>query len=145
MSLQGRYDPSNVFARILRGELPKALIFEDDKTLAFMDAFPQSHGHCLVIPKEGEARNLLDAEPGILGPLALTVQKVARAVQAALSPDGIVITQFNGEAAGQTVYHLHLHIIPRWQGEPLRQHGGGMADPGELKATAARIAAEIAP
>jgi len=145
MSLQGRYDPSNVFARILRGELPKALIFEDADSLAFMDAFPQSHGHCLVIPKTGQARNLLDAAPEILGPLTLTVQKVARAVQAALRPDGIVITQFNGAAAGQTVYHLHVHIIPRWQGEALRPHGGDMADPAELRATAARITAAIAP
>jgi histidine triad (HIT) family protein len=145
MSLQGAYDPNNVFARILRGELPKALIFETDQTLAFMDAFPQSLGHCLVIPKIGEARNLLDAAPDILGPLALSVQKVARAVQAALKPDGIVITQFNGEAAGQTVYHLHVHVIPRWREQTLRAHGGGMADPAELRATAARIAAAIAP
>jgi len=145
MSLQGRYDPSNVFARILRGELPKALIFENAETLAFMDAFPQTQGHCLVIPKIGESRNLLDAPPEILGPLALTVQKVARAVQAALGPDGIVITQFNGEAAGQTVYHLHVHIIPRWKGDTLRPHGAGMADPAELQAVAARIAAEIVP
>jgi histidine triad (HIT) family protein len=143
MSLQGDYDPGNVFARILRGELPKALIFEDDQTLAFMDAFPQARGHCLVIPKKGEARNLLEAAPETLGPLAMTVQKVARAVQAALAPDGIVITQFNGEAAGQTVYHLHVHIIPRWRGESLRPHGGGMADPAELQALAGRIAAEI--
>jgi len=144
MSLKGAYDPSNVFARILRGELPKALIFEDDQTLAFMDAFPQARGHCLVIPKNSEARNLLEAAPETLGPLAATVQRVARAVDAALAPDGIVITQFNGEAAGQTVYHLHVHIIPRWRGESLRPHGGGMADPAELQALAARIAAEIA-
>jgi histidine triad (HIT) family protein len=143
MSLQGPYDPTNVFARILRGELPMARIHEDAETLAFMDAFPQSRGHCLVIPKIGEARNLLDAAPEILGPLALSVQKVAQAVQAALRPDGIVITQFNGEAAGQTVYHLHVHIIPRWRGESLRPHGAGMADPEDLKAVAARIAAEI--
>jgi len=143
MSLTGAYDPTNVFARILRGELPKALIFEDAQTLAFMDAFPQARGHCLVIPKVGEARNLLDAAAEILGPLALTVQTVARAVQAALKPDGIVISQFNGEAAGQTVYHLHVHIIPRWHGQTLGRHGGGMADPGELQSMAARIAAEI--
>jgi histidine triad (HIT) family protein len=143
MSLTGVYDPNNVFARILRGELPKALIYEDAETLAFMDAFPQSLGHCLVIPKGGEARNLLDAAPESLGPLAVSVQKVARAVEAALKPDGIVITQFNGDAAGQTVYHLHVHIIPRWEGQGLRPHGGGMADPAELQALAAQIAAAI--
>jgi histidine triad (HIT) family protein len=145
MSLSGAYDRGNVFARILRGDLPKALIYEDAETLSFMDAFPQAVGHCLVIPKLGEARNLLDASPDILGPLALSVQKVARAVQAALKPDGIVISQFNGEAAGQTVYHLHVHIIPRWQGQSLSPHGGGMADPAQLQALAARIAAEITP
>jgi histidine triad (HIT) family protein len=143
MSLEGVYDHGNVFARILRGELPKALIYEDAETLAFMDAFPQSLGHCLVIPKIGEARNLLDAAPESLGPLAATVQKVARAVHAALKPDGIVVTQFNGSAAGQTVYHLHVHIIPRWQGQMLGPHGGRMADPQELQALAARIAAAI--
>jgi len=143
MSLEGVYDHGNVFARILRGELPKALIYEDAETLAFMDAFPQSLGHCLVIPKIGEARNLLDAAPESLGPLTATVQKVARAVHAALKPDGIVVTQFNGSAAGQTVYHLHVHIIPRWQGQTLGPHGGGMADPQELQALAARIAAAI--
>lgn len=143
MSLHGAYDPGNVFARILRGEIPKATIFEDDATLAFMDAFPQSRGHCLVIPKEGFARNLLDATPEILGPLLITVQRVARAVRAALHPDGLVITQFNGEAAGQTVYHLHVHIIPRWSGVTLARHAGDMADPEDLRALAAQIVAKI--
>jgi histidine triad (HIT) family protein len=143
MSLNGVYDATNVFARILRGELPKALIFEDSATLAFMDAFPQSRGHCLVIPKDSFARNLLDAPPESLGPLAVTVQRVARAVYAALNPDGLVITQFNGHAAGQTVFHLHVHIIPRWEGTPLTRHAGVSADPEELRVLAAQIAAKI--
>jgi histidine triad (HIT) family protein len=143
MSLDGAYDPNNVFARILRGEIPKAAVFEDDNTLAFMDAFPQSRGHCLVIPKMVTARNLMDAPLESLGPLTVTVQKVARAVCAALRPDGVVITQFNGEAAGQTVFHLHVHIIPRWSGQALMRHGGSMADPVDLQALAAQIAAKV--
>src|SRR5438270_1191466 len=130
MSLDGVYDEDNVFAKILRGEIPAARIFEDEATLAFMDAFPQSRGHCLVIHRTARARNLLDVELPALNAMMATVQRVARAVRAALNPDGIVITQFNGAASGQTVFHLHVHIIPRWQGAPLGRHGeGGMADP----------------
>ena len=123
---------------------PAAHIFEDDHVLAFMDAFPQSRGHALVIPKHSHARNLLEEEPQVLAPLMLGVQRVARAVRAALKPDGLVVTQFNGSTAGQTVFHLHVHIIPRWEGVPLGRHGaGGMADPAELKVLAAQIAAQI--
>jgi histidine triad (HIT) family protein len=144
MSLDGAYDDHNIFARILRAEIPKALICEDDDTLAFMDAFPQSRGHCLVIPRDDRARNLLEAQAQTLGPLFATVQRVARAVRAALEPDGIVVTQFNGAAAGQTVFHLHVHIIPRWEGVALARHaGGGAADPSELADLAARIAARL--
>jgi histidine triad (HIT) family protein len=97
-----------------------------------------------VIPKHSTARNLLDEEPQVLANTILGVQRVTRAVRAALNPDGIVVTQFNGAAAGQTVYHLHFHIIPRWEGVPLGRHGtGGMADPGELKLLAEQIAAKI--
>jgi histidine triad (HIT) family protein len=145
MSLDGTYDPDNIFAKILRGELPSARVFEDDHVFAFMDVFPQSKGHTLVIPKQSAARNLLEEEPKVLETLILGVQRVARAVRAALKPDGIVITQFNGSASGQTVYHLHFHIIPRWEGVPLGRHASGqMADPGELKALADQIAAMIA-
>ncbi|KGM33817.1 HIT domain-containing protein, partial [Inquilinus limosus] len=105
MSLDGTYDRDNVFARILRGELPAAKVHEDDDTLAFMDAFPQSEGHVLVIPKAGTARNLLEADPAMLARLMATVQRVAAAVRAALRPDGVMVAQFNGAAAGQTVYH----------------------------------------
>jgi histidine triad (HIT) family protein len=144
MSLKGQYDPDNIFAKILRGEIPSARIFEDDAILAFMDAFPQSRGHALVISKESQARNLLDVEPQVLGHMILGVQRVARAVRAALNPDGIVVTQFNGAPAGQTVFHLHFHIIPRWEGEAIGRHAAGkMADPAQLTELAGRIAAQI--
>lgn len=144
MSLEGVYDDTNVFARIIRGELPAARVFEDEDVLAFMDVFPQSRGHTLVIPKHSTARNLLEVEPEVLGALMLGVQRVAKAVKAALRPDGIVITQFNGAPAGQTVFHLHVHIIPRWDGQAPKPHAQGqMADATELKALAETIAAEI--
>jgi len=145
MSLDGTYDPDNIFAKILRGEAPCARVFEDDHVLSFMDVFPQVKGHTLVIPKHSTARNLLEEEPQILSPLILGVQRVARAVRAALEPDGIVITQFNGATAGQTVFHPHFHILPRWDGVAVGRHAsGGMADLNELKALAEKIAAKIA-
>ena len=143
MSLDGVYDPDNIFARILRGEIPSAKICEDERTLAFMDAFPQARGHCLVVHKASKARNLLDAEPQTLNEVILATQKVARAVRAALKPDGITVMQFNGAPAGQTIFHLHVHILPRWEGVPLGAHGRGQADPGELAALAKAIAAEL--
>ena len=145
MSLDGTYDDGNIFAKILRGEAPAARVFEDDHVLAFMDVFPQARGHTLVIPKHSKARNLLDEETAVLTNVILGVQRVTRAVRAALKPDGIVVTQFNGAAAGQTVYHLHFHIIPRWEGVALGRHAaGGMADPVELETLAEQIAAKIA-
>ena len=143
MSLDGVYDPDNIFARIVRGEIPSAKICEDEHTLAFMDAFPQARGHCLVVHKASRARNLLDAEPQTLNEVILATQKVARAVRAALKPDGITVMQFNGAPAGQTIFHLHVHILPRWEGVPLGAHGRGQADPGELAALAKAIAAEL--
>ena len=143
MSLDGDYDDGNIFARILRGEIPSATIFEDDKVLAFMDAFPQTRGHALVVHKISQARNLLDVEPQALEELILAVQTVARAIRAALKPDGITVTQFNGAPAGQTIFHLHFHILPRWAGVTLGSHGGGQADPAELADLAARIGAEL--
>ena len=144
MSLDGTYDADNIFAKILRGEAPAARVFEDDHVLSFMDVFPQSRGHTLVIPKHSTARNLMDEEPQVLSTLILGVQRVTRAVRAALKPDGLLVTQFNGATAGQTIFHLHFHIIPRWEGVPLGRHaGGGMADAEELKALAAQIAAKI--
>jgi histidine triad (HIT) family protein len=144
MSLDGTYDDGNIFAKILRGEIPAAHVFEDEHVLAFMDAFPQARGHTLVIPKGSTARNLLEAEPPVMSNLILGVQRVARAVRAALGPDGLVVTQFNGSSAGQTVYHLHFHIIPRWDGVTVGRHAAGAAaDPVELKALAEQIAAKI--
>ena len=144
MSLDGTYEPGNIFAKILRGEAPAVRVFEDDHVFAFMDVFPQAKGHTLVIPKHSQARNLLEEEPERLSNLILGVQRVAAAVRAALKPDGVVITQFNGGTAGQTVYHLHFHIIPRWEGMPLGRHaGGGMADPAELSELAEQIARHI--
>ena len=144
MSLDGVYDDANIFAKILRGEAPSVRVFEDDDILAFMDVFPQARGHTLVISKQSQARNLLDIEPEPLGKLILGVQTVTRAVRAALNPDGVVVTQFNGSPAGQTVFHLHFHVIPRWTGVSLRPHGqGGMADLAELAALAKEIATKI--
>lgn len=144
MSLDGTYDEANIFAKILRGEMAAAKVFEDDHVFAFMDVFPQSKGHTLVIPKHSRARNLLEEEPQVLSHLILGVQRVARAVRTALQPDGIVVTQFNGATAGQTIYHLHFHIIPRWDGVPVGRHASGaMADPKELAALAEQIAAKI--
>ena len=141
MSLDGAYDDDNVFARILRGEIPSVRVWEDAEVLVLMDAFPQARGHMLAISKTSKARNLLEAEPKTLGRLIGATQKAAAAAKAALKPDGLIVTQFNGAPAGQTVFHLHFHIIPRWEGDPLAKHGGGMANPGELKALADQIAA----
>ena len=144
MSLHGDYDANNIFAKILRGDMPAARVFEDEHVLAFMDVFPQSRGHTLVIAKHSQARNLLDIEPQPLSHLILGVQRVARAVKAALNPDGLVVTQFNGAPAGQTVFHLHFHLIPRWEGVALRPHGlGEMADATELQALARLIGDQI--
>lgn len=121
------YDTNNVFAKILRGEIPCHKVHEDAHTLAFMDVMPQADGHTLVIPKQ-TSRNLLDADAAALGPLMASVQKVAKAVRQAFGAEGILIQQFNEPAAGQTVFHLHVHILPRTAGVPLRPHSGKMAD-----------------
>ncbi|GGL41653.1 hydrolase [Caulobacter rhizosphaerae] len=143
MSLHGTYDADNIFAKIIRGEVPAAKVFEDDQVLAFMDVFPQSRGHVLVISKTSQARNLLEAETKTLGRLIGAVQKVTQAVTTALKPDGVVVTQFNGAPAGQTIFHLHFHIIPRYEGEALGRHGEGMADAEELRRLAEKIAAAL--
>ncbi|MDQ0464076.1 histidine triad (HIT) family protein [Caulobacter ginsengisoli] len=144
MSLDGAYDEANIFGKIIRGEMPAVKVYEDEAVLAFMDVFPQSKGHTLVISKTSRARNLLDAEPQVLETLILAVQKVTRAVRTALKPDGIVVTQFNGAPAGQTIFHLHFHIIPRWEGVAVGRHAsGGMADVEELKGVAGQISAAL--
>jgi histidine triad (HIT) family protein len=142
MSLSVTYDSQNIFAKILSGAIPAAKVYEDDRTLSFMDAFPQSKGHTLVIPK-ANACNLFDAAPADLENLIVQTQRIARAVRDALSPDGVRIMQFNGEAAGQTVYHLHFHILPMWENEPLKRHAGGMADINQLNDLAAQIRAKL--
>jgi histidine triad (HIT) family protein len=145
MTLHAPYDPSNVFAKILRGEMPAVKVFEDDAVLALMDVFPQSEGHVLIISKTSTARTLLEVEPEVLSRLVAATQRVAKAVVTALGCDGVSIMQFNGEAGGQTVFHLHFHVIPRWADRPLKGHGqGGMADTDQLKATAAKISAALA-
>ena len=144
MSLTGAYDPDNVFAKILRGEIPNVTVFEDERVLAFMDAFPQSEGHVLVISKVSRARNMLEAEPEVLQDLSLAAQRIARAVPQALGCDGVSIMQFNGAAGGQTVFHLHVHIIPRWSDRVLKGHAEAKtADPEVLRVTAAKIAAAL--
>lgn len=143
MSLDGAYDDSNIFAKMIRGEAPCAKVYEDDEVMAFLDLFPQSRGHTLVISKTSKARNLLEVEPEALATLMAGVQKVARALRAALNPDGMVVTQFNGAPAGQTVFHLHFHIIPRFEGEPLGAHGARMADTVELAALAKDVAGRL--
>lgn len=121
------YDSNNIFAKILRGEIPCHKVYEDAATLAIMDVMPQTDGHTLVIPKS-PSRNLLDADPAALGALMATVRKVAIAVRAAFDAEGILIKQFNEAAAGQTVFHLHVHILPRFAATDLRPHTGEMAD-----------------
>ena len=144
MSLDGTYDDGNIFAKIVRGEAPCAKVYEDDDVLAFLDLFPQGRGHTLVISKTSQARNLLDADTETLSRLIAGVQKVARGVRAALNPDGIVVTQFNGAPAGQTIFHLHFHIVPRFEGVGLAGHASGhMADAAELAALAREIGARI--
>ena len=143
MSLDGDYEDGNIFARILRGEIPSARVYEDENVLAFMDAFPQARGHTLVVHRRSRARNLLEIEPEALNQLMAGVQKVARAMRAALKPDGIIVTQFNGAPAGQTIFHLHFHLLPRWEGTEIGEHGRGQSEPGELAALARQIAAEV--
>ncbi|RKR03067.1 HIT family protein [Maricaulis maris] len=142
MSLDGDYDPDNIFAKILKGELPCVKVYEDEHILSFMDIFPQAPGHVLVVPRE-PVRNALEMTDGALQAAIVRVKRIANAVKTALAPDGIILTQFNGAPAGQTVFHVHFHIIPRHEGVALGAHGGGQADMEVLKDQAARIAAAI--
>ncbi|MCO8030674.1 HIT family protein [Brevundimonas diminuta] len=144
MSLHGAYDPDNIFAKILRGDMPSVKVWEDDDVLAFMDVFPQSEGHVLIVSKTSTARNILEIEPEALAKLTAAVQRTARAVEKALKPEGLSLMQFNGDAGGQTVFHLHFHIVPRWSDRPMKGHGHApMADAEELKTLAEKIAAAL--
>lgn len=144
MTLHAAYDPDNIFAKILRDEMPAVKVYEDEHTLCFMDVFPQSEGHCLVIPKGVQPRNILEADAHTLCHVMASVKKVSAALDSALSPDGIVVTQFNGAPAGQTVFHLHFHIIPRYLGKVEARHSNGqMADISKLQDIAASIRAKL--
>jgi histidine triad (HIT) family protein len=136
------YDDTNIFAKILRGEMPCHKVFEDDEALAFMDIMPRADGHVLVLPK-APSRNLLDADPGDLSKLIVRVQKIARAVRLACEADGVTILQYNERAGGQIIYHLHFHIIPRWTGVELGPHTGAQEKPEVLDGFAKKIAAAI--
>src|ERR1700722_3472620 len=127
------YDDNNIFAKILRGDIPCYKVYEDDIVLAFMDVMPQADGHVLVIPKE-PSRNILDAAPAVLAALMPRVQKIARATKQAVGAEGLTIIQYVEAAAGQTVFHLHVHIIPRWSHIELRRHNRDFAPPATLTA-----------
>jgi histidine triad (HIT) family protein len=132
------YDPNNIFAKILRGEVPSHKVWEDDATIAILDVMPQSDGHTLVIPK-APAENLFELDTPMLEAVTRTGQRMALAVQRAFQPDGVTLMQFNGAEAGQTVFHFHLHVVPRYAGQPLRSHGRGFADPAMLATQAAQL------
>ncbi|PDS37787.1 HIT family protein [Rhizobium anhuiense] len=137
------YDDNNIFAKILRGEIPSHRIYEDAHTIAFMDVMPQAPGHVLVVPKAA-SRNILDAHPATLAHAISVVQKVAIAVKDVFDADGVFIAQFNEPAAGQTVFHLHFHVIPRHEGAALKPHSGKMEDGAMLAAHAEKIRAALA-
>ena len=136
------YDSSNVFAKILRGEIPSVKVYEDDKTLAFMDVMPQADGHVLVIPKE-PAENILDLSPEGAAAMIATTQRVAKAVKKGLNAPGIMLAQLNGAHAGQSVFHVHFHIIPRSAGVDMGLHSRGMVDAKILEPIAAKIRSEL--
>ena len=137
------YDDQNVFAKILRGEIPSHRVYEDDEVVAFMDVMPQGPGHALVVPKVA-SRNLLDADPDTLPAIVAAVQRVARAAKAAFQADGVTVMQFNEAPAGQSVFHLHFHVIPRFDGVPLKPHTGQMEDQAVLIENAGKLRAALA-
>ncbi|WP_414462106.1 HIT family protein [Hyphomicrobium sp. B1] len=137
------YDNSNIFAKILRGEIPCHKVYEDADAIVFMDVMPQTSGHTLVVPKT-PSRNLLDADPAVLAKIIPLVQKVAIAAKAAFNADGISIAQFNEPAGGQTVFHLHFHVMPRYEGKPLQLHARQMEDAAILAANAEKLKAALA-
>ena len=136
------YDDNNIFAKMLRGEISCHKIYEDEDTLAFLDIMPRTEGHALVITKE-KARDLFDVRPETLAKLMAVVQKLAPKIKEAVGADGVLIQQFNGAAAGQTVFQLHVHIVPRKEGEALKPHAGKMEDQAKLAATADKIRAKL--
>jgi histidine triad (HIT) family protein len=136
------YDTQNIFAKIIRGEIPCVKIFEDTATLAFMDVMPEADGHVLVLPKEA-AQDILDLSADGLAAMMATVQKVAKAVDKALAPDGILLKQYNRAPAGQSIFHVHFHVLPRWEGVALAPHGKVMVEAARLEPVAAKIRAAL--
>lgn len=136
------YDPNNIFAKILRGEIACVKIFEDANVLSFMDVMPQVEGHTLVIPKE-KAEDMLDLSPEGAAALILITQRIAKAVKKALQPPGLMLMQLNGRAAGQSVLHVHFHILPRYAGIDMKLHAREMVDPKTLEPIAAKIRAAL--
>jgi histidine triad (HIT) family protein len=136
------YDPQNIFAKILRGELPCHKVYEDDRVLAFLDIMPRAPGHTLVLPKAA-ARNLLDVEPGDLAAVAQVSQKIAQAAMKVFSADGITIQQFNEGAGGQVVFHLHMHVIPRKAGVAMKPPASEKEKPEVLSDHALKLAAAL--
>ena len=144
MSLHGAYDDNNLFAKIVRGEAPSAKVYEDDVVLAFMDLFPQSHGHTLVAPKDVKVKNFLEMDEAMVGPYLQRVHRVAKAVTKAMKPDGVVVAHYNGTPGGQTIFYPHFHIIPRYEGVALAGHAHQQrASTAELEKIAKDIAAAL--
>jgi histidine triad (HIT) family protein len=138
------YDVNNPFARILRGEAPASMVYEDEHAVAFMDLMPQVEGHTLVVPRS-PSRDLFDIDPEVLAGTMRATQTVARAVRKAFDAPGIMVAQLSGAAAGQTVFHLHFHILPRFNGIEFRLHAAAVEDRARLDALAARIRAALPP
>jgi histidine triad (HIT) family protein len=136
------YDPNNIFAKILRGELPCHKVYEDDKALAFLDIMPRAPGHALVLPK-APARNLLDVSPDDLAHVMQVAQKIAKASMKVFGADGITVQQFNESAGGQVVFHLHVHVIPRHEGVAMKPPASVKAEPSELSDQALKLAAAL--
>lgn len=137
------YDPENIFAKILKGDIPSHAVYEDENTYAFMDVMPQAPGHVLIAPK-APARNMLDADPAVLAALIPVVQKIARAVKEAFGAEGVSVAQFNESAAGQTVFHLHFHVVPHKEGVEMKPHSGKMEDQAVLAENAQKIRSVLA-
>lgn len=136
------YDPDNIFAKILRGEIPSHKVYEDDDCLVIMDVMPQADGHTLILPK-APSRNLLDADPAVLATMMPVIQKIARAAKTAFDADGVVFRQFNEAASGQTVFHLHFHVIPCVEGVRFKAHAATMEDPDVLAENARKLIAAL--
>lgn len=136
------YDQNNIFAKILRGELPCHKVYEDDRTFAFLDIMPRAPGHTLILPK-APARNLLDVKPDDLAAVHVTAQKIAKAAMPVFEADGITVQQFNESAGGQVVFHLHVHVIPRKTGVAMKPPASEKEKPDVLVAQAAKLAAAL--